>query len=233
MRLHGPRTNRDTLVAILREPDFLAGETRTDYLDRHPDVLTAGPDEETRRLHLAAAIAVTARDRAGDLAGWRLTGPATAAATWEPAGEVRYRLRPGAVELDGVAFPVRDLAADGVRIAAGGVERWCAVTRTPDGVTWVNDTGAQTWWREAPRFAGSAAEAATRDPVSDVPGTVTAVLVAPGDAVRAGQPLVLLEAMKMEHRVLAAADGTVAEVRVEAGQYVDAHQVLVTFEGDG
>jgi propionyl-CoA carboxylase alpha chain len=59
------------------------------------------------------------------------------------------------------------------------------------------------------------------------------VLVAPGDAVSAGQPLVLLEAMKMEHRVLAPADGTVAEVRVEAGQYVDAHQVLVTFEGDG
>jgi len=39
--------------------------------------------------------------------------------------------------------------------------------------------------------------------------------------------------MKMEHRVLAPAGGTVAEVRVEAGQYVDAHQVLVTFEGDG
>jgi propionyl-CoA carboxylase alpha chain len=232
MRLHGPRTNRDALVAILREPDFLAGRTRTDYLDRHPEVLAAGPDDTTRRLHLAAAVAVTAHRRAGELAGWRLTGPATATATWEPAGEVRYRLGTGTVEVDGEAYAVRDLTAGGVRIAAGGVERHCAVTRTPDGVTWVNDTGAQTAWREAPRFAESAAEATARDPVSDVPGTVTAVLVSPGDEVSAGQPLVLLEAMKMEHRVLAAAGGTVAEVRVEVGQYVDAHQVLVTFEGD-
>src|SRR5205823_1479074 len=121
----------------------------------------------TRRLHLAAAVAVTARGRAGALAGWRLTGPALAAATWEPAGEVRYRLGPGTVELDGDVYALRDLTADGVRIAAGGVERWCAVTRTPDGVTWVNDTGAQTAWREAPRFAEAGAETVARDPVSD------------------------------------------------------------------
>jgi propionyl-CoA carboxylase alpha chain len=55
-----------------------------------------------------------------------------------------------------------------------------------------------------------------------------AVLVAAGDRVVAGQKLVVLEAMKMEHPAVAAADGVVESVRVEVGQYVDAHAVLVT-----
>jgi biotin carboxyl carrier protein len=63
-----------------------------------------------------------------------------------------------------------------------------------------------------------------------VPGTVAAVLVAPGDQVTAGQKLVVLEAMKMEHPATAAADGVVAAVHVEPGQYVDAHTVLVTLK---
>ncbi len=75
----------------------------------------------------------------------------------------------------------------------------------------------------------TAEEAGDLGPVAPVPGTVAAVEVAQGDTVSAGQTLVILEAMKMEHRIVADADAVVAEVLVAPGQAVDAHQVLVTF----
>jgi biotin carboxyl carrier protein len=65
-----------------------------------------------------------------------------------------------------------------------------------------------------------------------MPGNVLRVLVAPGDAVVAGQPLVVVEAMKMEHQVLAPADGTVATVHVTPGQQVDTGQALLQMEDD-
>ena len=63
-------------------------------------------------------------------------------------------------------------------------------------------------------------------PVSPVPGTVVAVPVEPGQSVTVGQTLVVLEAMKMEHRILAESDGRVVEVLVAPGQAVDSHQLL-------
>ncbi len=63
-----------------------------------------------------------------------------------------------------------------------------------------------------------------------VPGTITDVRVAEGDSVTAGQILVVLEAMKMEHTITADADGVVTAVHVRQGQSVDAHQVVVAVE---
>ena len=63
-----------------------------------------------------------------------------------------------------------------------------------------------------------------------VPGTVTQVLVGPGDSVAAGDTLVILEAMKMEHRIKADADGVVGEIRVAVGDSVDAHHVVAVLE---
>jgi propionyl-CoA carboxylase alpha chain len=59
---------------------------------------------------------------------------------------------------------------------------------------------------------------------------VVAVHVAPGDQVSAGDALVVLEAMKMEHRITADADASVVEVVVAVGDAVDAHEVLVVLE---
>ena len=66
--------------------------------------------------------------------------------------------------------------------------------------------------------------------MTPVPGTITAVHVEAGQTVTAGQVLVLLEAMKMEHRILADVDGVVAQVLVEVGQSVDAHALVVEFD---
>jgi propionyl-CoA carboxylase alpha chain len=62
-----------------------------------------------------------------------------------------------------------------------------------------------------------------------MPGTITIIEVAAGDTVVEGQTLVVLEAMKMEHRIAAEADGVIARVLVEVGQSVDAHALVVEF----
>ncbi|MGB2737598.1 MAG: acetyl-CoA carboxylase biotin carboxyl carrier protein subunit, partial [Candidatus Nanopelagicales bacterium] len=85
-----------------------------------------------------------------------------------------------------------------------------------------------TTYRMLPRFADSAAAAAGGGPAAPVPGTVVAVNVADGEAVVEGQTLVVLEAMKMEHKIAANADAVVGQVLVGVGDAVDAHQVLVT-----
>lgn len=66
-----------------------------------------------------------------------------------------------------------------------------------------------------------------------MPGNVLRVEVEPGDRVVKGQAVLVLEAMKMEHRITAPADGVVAAVQVEKGRQVDAGAVLVIIqEGD-
>jgi acetyl-CoA/propionyl-CoA carboxylase biotin carboxyl carrier protein len=71
--------------------------------------------------------------------------------------------------------------------------------------------------------AGGAGDGLVRSPM---PGTVLLVKVVPGERVTEGQPLLIVEAMKMEHTVTAPTDGVVAELPVRAGQPVDMDAVL-------
>jgi len=65
---------------------------------------------------------------------------------------------------------------------------------------------------------------------SPMPGTVLELLVGQGDKVEAGQPVLLLEAMKMENKITATATGTIASIDVSQGQSVDTGQLLLTIE---
>jgi biotin carboxyl carrier protein len=79
---------------------------------------------------------------------------------------------------------------------------------------------------EVPRFADPDAATAAGSLLAAMPGAVVRVLAGEGDAVTAGQPLVVLEAMKMEHTVAAPADGVLSDLRVRQGDQVDTGQVL-------
>ena len=110
-----------------------------------------------------------------------------------------------------------------------GVDRRCRVRVADDTVVWVDDSdGGHSAWKPTPRFPADADASAGDDGAADVPGTVVAIAVAAGDRVTAGQVLVTMEAMKMEHQVKAGRDGVVGSVDCAVGQFVDAHQILVT-----
>jgi propionyl-CoA carboxylase alpha chain len=116
-----------------------------------------------------------------------------------------------------------------VMVEVDGVGGWFTVLRAGDWVL-VTGLGRTTALRVLPRYPDASEQGHDHGLVTPVPGTVTQVLVAPGDAVAAGDTLVVLEAMKMEHRIKADGEGVVAEVRVAVGDSVDAHHVVAVLE---
>ncbi len=246
-QLHGVTTNRDLLVAILREQEFLAGGTDTGYLSRHPEVVRGRrrSDDPVRARAAAAALARQAENRqaAGVLgtlpSGWRnvANGPQQVGyAVGEQTVEVGYRLgRDGLrVTVDGSPLDARLLSAapDAVELEAGGVRRAYTVHRV-GGVAYVDGPDGSSALAEVPRFADPNAVAHAGSLLAPMPGAVVRVLVGPGAPVTAGQPLLVLEAMKMEHTVVAPVDGVVSEIDVAAGDQVDTGQVLAVVEEDG
>jgi len=236
-RLQGVTTNRDLLVAVLREPEFAAGQIDTGYLTRHdPAKLEVSVAGQALDLHLAAAaLAAQAARRAtapvlaGLPSGWRNVRSEAQHAVYACDGEqheVRYRLdRDGlTVSVDGRELPDARLGAAGrdeVELTVAGVTRRFSVHMAGDAV-YVDSPFGSTTLTEAERFPPPDALAAAGSLLAPMPGTVVRVAVAPGDKVEAGAPMVILEAMKMEHVVAAPAAGVVAEVAVQAGQAVDA-----------
>jgi propionyl-CoA carboxylase alpha chain len=247
MRLHGVRTNRDFLAAILIHPDFLAGDTRTDFISKHPDMQHAKPTDATYDVHLLAGVAALAHRRRLSApvhsfapSGWRNVPATGQRISFEAShGEVmevnyifdteRQPLRLTAA-LGGRTLQAEVVSqdAEAARLVIHGIHHVCRVNCVGDTV-YVNSTSGQTAWRELPRFVEPEAAAAARGSTSQLLGRVSAVMVARRDRVQAGQTLVVLEAMKMEHQITAATDATVAEVLVKVGDTVNAHQLLVVF----
>ena len=262
MALHGPVTNRDALVAILRSPAFLAGDTTTVLLDDHPDLLApALPVADEQRHALAVAYAIESLDAPADPVprAWRNVpaapqfmtlrrrGGAGCLTVLVDRGRERDRIRiartddvpyAGVFALDAGEVPdarvrLEPFGSDVVAVVeVAGVAARCAVARYGSDV-YVDDGAHSTAWTVEPRFADHSLDAAGRGPSTPVPGTITAVEVTAGDTVIAGQTLVMLEAMKMEHRIVADVDGVIARVLVEIGQSVDAHTVVVAYAEDG
>ena len=85
---------------------------------------------------------------------------------------------------------------------------------------------------EQPRFPSAGRADVSGGLKAPMPGNVTAVHVAEGDAVAAGDLLLVLEAMKMEHRITAPGDGTVRQVLVGAGDQVDNGALLIVLAAD-
>ncbi|MEJ8278695.1 biotin carboxylase N-terminal domain-containing protein [Pseudonocardia spirodelae] len=243
--LHGVATNRDLLVGILRSPAFLAGDTDTGFLTRHdPRALGAGTVADDGARHaVAAALALQAAHRrdatvlAGMPSGWRNVGGAARRVTFRRGDRettVAYRLRRDGADLsvDGealAAVPV-SVTPDEVVLEVAGVRRTYAVHDTGT-TSWVDGPDGSLALERVPRFADPNAVAHAGSLLAPMPGSVVRVLAAAGDPVTAGQPLVVLEAMKMEHTVAAPGDGVLGELRVAAGDQVDAGQVLAVVTG--
>ncbi|MGW1448770.1 ATP-binding protein [Micromonospora sp. NPDC002411] len=249
--VHGVATNRDLLVRVLRSPEFAAAEIDTGFLDRHPEVFAPLlPAEQVPVTALAAALASAAGRRAsspvlgGLPSGWRNV-PAVPQVTRfaGPDGEieVRYRLdRTGGLaewstdpSADDATVALVEATPDRVVLDVDGVRRAFRVHRMLSTVFVDGPDGAASL-TELPRLPLPTAEVAAGSLLAPLPGAVTRVHVQVGQRVTAGEPLLTLEAMKLEHPVLAPTDGVVAELPVPAGGQVRTGAVLavVTTEED-
>jgi len=226
----GVVTNLGFLRRLLDDPGFGAGQVDTGLIARGLERLAAGPDLGAPVLAQAGMIAAGLWEGAGWLSGFTLWAPLEREIALEVAGEVHpVRLRvlaPDAVDVKVAGEWLEARRELGEWRMAGAMPR--VMRRFGDVVT-VLDGGAvlrvvDPLEREA--AGGPAADRA----LAPMPGLVRAVLVSVGVTVVAGERMVVLEAMKMEHALRAPRDGVVAQVAVVTGAQVVAGALLVLLE---
>ena len=224
----GTVTNIDFLIALTRHEGFRKGEVDTGLIARDLDRLLdqAEPSPETRAL---ASLGVAGLHDPEVRGGVTLWSPLRRTVTWEGGQGVVEVLGPGTarVTLEGIAH---DVLWQGERWWVNGSPRRSRIVTHPAGVS---------------VFGGRSLTLVPQDPLdrqteatgsgltlSPMPGLVKAVFVSAGQQVAAGDRLAVLEAMKMEHTLTAARDGTVAEVLAEPGAQVEAGAPLIRLEDE-
>ncbi|GAA1263106.1 acetyl-CoA carboxylase biotin carboxylase subunit [Sphaerisporangium rubeum] len=243
----GVTTNIAFLRALLADPAVAAGDLGTGLIDERLDTLLAaayGDGAPPRDVRAAAALvfqddlAEAAGDDPWDVPdGWRLGELAWTTWLLETRGNttrVQVRGTPGhgaEVVLDDgePAAEARLTRGDGeVLVTLDGVTRRYACASDGRAVWLGRDGHAWAVTPHVPGDPGDAAAGRTGDGVvrSPMPGTVLLVKVVPGERVTEGQPLMIVEAMKMEHTVTSPMDGVVADLPVRAGRPVDMDAVL-------
>ncbi|GGM91556.1 acetyl/propionyl/methylcrotonyl-CoA carboxylase subunit alpha [Streptomyces fuscichromogenes] len=218
----GVQTNAGFLRRLLAHPAVVAGELDTGLVERVVDDLVATdvPDEV---YEAAAAVRLAALEPVVD-GGW--TDPFSVPSGWRLGGTPR----PVAFHLrvqDPVEYVPRGthtVSADRVSVTLDGVRH--TFHRAAD---WIGRDGDAWHVRDHDPVAAALSRtvhAGADSLTAPMPGTVTVVKVAVGDEVTAGQSLLVVEAMKMEHVISAPHAGTVAELDVQPGTTVAMDQVL-------
>ena len=246
--IQGVTTNRDLLCAILSDPVYLDGTTTTGFLaERFPTAADRRfpPTDAAADLAVVAALVheqVPATDASrGTLpAGFSntglgpmvvpvLVGGTRREATIEPRPDGSWRIAADGSEPRTVRVLDRD--PHGLRLDVEG-HRFDATVHVDGPSVQVVLPDANVTLHREPRFPHAAASDEPGAAVSPMPGSVVEVLVAEGDRVARGDGLLVVEAMKMEHRLEADVDGVVIDVRVAAGTQVEADDVLVVVDPD-
>lgn len=241
MHLGGVTTNRDFLVATLRSPEFLAGDTTTDFIARvDPPRRLELDDAALAHASRVAALWLqgVSRDGADVLrsapSGWR-NGRTPDEVRVFTSGDreqtVSYRrLRDDSFRVDGSSRArIHAWDAGGIDVEIDGRRQSSRVTQAGETLV-VHGPRGDVALRIKPRFVLPGSEETTGGLVAPMPGKVIALNVAAGDRVEAGDKLLVLEAMKMEHALTAPQDGVVVEVRVGVGDQVAGEAVLLVLD---
>ncbi|MBO3738692.1 acetyl/propionyl/methylcrotonyl-CoA carboxylase subunit alpha [Actinoplanes flavus] len=239
-RLHGITTNLDLLRAVLTDDEFVAGRMHTTLLDERLSRWTGGPDPRSlAKAALAAALGQASRAAA--------TAPVLSRipAAWRnAAGQPRQRSYRRGSERYAVTYSsigrrlvsdfvegvdVIDVRGDQVVLSDGPVRETYRVTVAGDAVD-VDGPSGSVSLEPVPTFVDPAETVAQGSLLAPMPAAITAVAVEVGAVVSKGDPIVVLEAMKMQHTVTAPTDGTVTALTASVGRQVVAGAVLAVIE---
>lgn len=247
----GVTTNAAFLRRLVMTDSFTQAKLDTALIEREQAALTPNDNDSGPALWALAAIAGVATSEAASRDardphspwqaqdGWRLGAAAARALTLEHRGAQRSVTVQGAgeqwtVQVDGNALQGSGrLAGDALRVQIGEQLHRATVIRDGNELYLFGSEGVQRFTLHDPVSEADQSVADAGSLVAPMPGRIVATLVAPGTAVKRGAPLLVLEAMKMEHTLQAPADGTVQGYRVKAGDQVGDGAVLVDFEADG
>jgi len=233
-RVDGVRTNIPLLHAIACDPDFRAGKTTTAFLGEHPELLATGAESDAAFLIAVGAalsdgrawrvagvgisLALHGARRTVRVSASRVGGSSASEAEWQLAGDFAGPLR--------VAR-----AGDHVRVEGAGVRASGRARVEATGVTVVHEGATFHLAFEAPPSLGertsTSGGAHAGTVTSPMPGKIVKVAVKAGDAIAERDLLVVLEAMKMEHRIEATHAGVVKTVAVAPGALVTSGATLL------
>ena len=245
----GVVTNRDFLTRVAEHPEFVSGDGDTAFIERNREALLALQPAPVAAVAAAALSRLMQRAAAAEAAamcsadpfspwarsdGWRLSGRARQdVALRDGAEELLISATPEAgawqlqlgddtvlADLESGTDGLRPLVLDGVR------QRVVVLNQGPETAVFLVDGS----WRfiERDPLAPSDAEDATAGRLTaPMPGRVAQVMAEPGMTVRRGEPLMIIEAMKMEHTITTPADGVVEAVRFAAGDLVEEGAELI------
>lgn len=243
LSVHGVVTNREFLLQVLDHAEFVAGNFDTHFIDQHMQgALGEAPDEaiERRGAIIATLAAQQQREREREIlptipSGWRNNFHTPQVAEYEVSpecvhrveyrhlGNERFQIACGDLETE---VWVRSWEAPNLTLEIDGHRMTARVVRDGDRV-YVHNAELDVALRLLPRFPDKSLEVPEGGCVAPMPGKIVEVRVSEGDAVEAGQVLLIMEAMKMEHTVTAPREGTIEHVSVRAGEQVDADALLV------
>jgi len=213
-RIAGVTTNRDFLLKLAHEPDFITGAVDTGFIARHrealrPSVAPAAAFAAASRALIADQTLRPSVDRFSPWSardGWRLDGAAPRQIRWREG------------EREVVWVP-----------AIAGTTNNFDTLRRGNHFTVIGDDGSWRLDYVDPLAEPDDAAVAGGRLTAPMPGKVVQVLAQPGEAVKRGQPILILEAMKMEHTIAAPADGTVDAINYKAGELVEEGAALIAF----
>ena len=249
----GVTTNLSFLGRIAVNEDFAAADLDTGFIERHSAQLLPeeGPTPD-RTLALAALALLLERQGEAELAAWSSsdgTSPWHSVDSWrlndEAHDEIRFIDGGGEVSVtvharaDGYAFdfPAGPMEVSGEfdeddRIVANldGVRVVKTIIRGDDAVTVIDKGAAYRLERYDPLKSTEVGDTGDMGVIAPLPGKVIAILTEEGAEVEKGSPLMIVEAMKMEHTISAPAAGRIAAVRYAQGDSVDEGAVLIDFE---
>jgi acetyl/propionyl-CoA carboxylase alpha subunit len=245
--LLGVRTNIDFLRRVINHPEFVAGDYDTGFIDRHPELLPDPPPpvhvviaaalaQHRRQVSTGGAIMAEMAAYQPPLIGFR-NNPYRPQVERFRAGDVEYAVGISTTGGDGYHVTLGDSSHVVQLVSYEDADMRLSVDGSVYKLTLAHD-GEVTWWLHSdagtfalrwldPLPAPDVAVASAGSLRAPMPGSIRAVLVQAGQTVQTGQALMVMEAMKMEHRISAPHAGVVTTIHYEVGQFAPLGAVLL------